>query len=233
MNPFALTPEEISALWLSVKVSLCAVAGMILPGIALGWLLARRQFRGKLLVETLLFMPLVLPPTVTGYLLLLAFGRNAGLGRWLRDSLGLSVAFSWKGAAIASAVMSFPLLVQAIRLSIAHIDPRLEQAAGTLGAKPLGAFLTVTLPLAMPGILTGTILGFARSLGEFGATITFVGNIEGETRTLPLAFFTYAQTPGGEEPAFRLVLISLTVAFAALIGSEILTRRAEKWLNGE
>ncbi len=229
----ALTPQEISALLLSLKVSLCAVAGMILPGIALGWLLARRRFRGKSLVETLLYLPLVLPPTVTGYLLLLAFGRNGWLGRWLHDSLGISVAFSWKGAAIASAVMSFPLLVQAIRLSMAHIDPRLEQAASTLGAGPARVFFTVTLPLAAPGLLAGTILGFARSLGEFGATITFVGNIEGSTRTLPLAFYTYSQTPGGEEPAFRLVLISLAVAFAALMGSDALSRRAERRLSGE
>lgn len=227
-----LTPAELSALLLSLQVSLWAVAGMLPPGILLAWLLARRRFRGKSIVETLLYLPLVLPPTVTGYLLLLAFGRKGWLGHALHQWFGLTIAFSWKGAAIASAVMSFPLLVQAIRLSMSQIEPRLEQAAGTLGASPLRVFCTVTLPLAAPGILTGTILGFARSLGEFGATITFVGNIEGETRTLPLAFFTYTQTPGGEEPAFRLVLISLAVAFAALMGSDVLTRRAERRLSG-
>jgi molybdate transport system permease protein len=228
-----LTPEEWSALSLSLRVSLWSVAIMLPPGVLLGWLLARRQFHGKSVVESVLYMPLVLPPTVTGYLLLLAFGRNGWLGRWLHDWLGITVAFNWKGAVLASAAMSFPLLVQAIRLSMSLIDPRLEQAASTLGAGPLRVFFTVTLPLAAPGLIAGAILGFARSLGEFGATITFVGNIDGETRTLPLAFFTYTQTPGGEESAHRLVLVALAVAFAALIGSEILTRRAERRLSGE
>ena len=227
-----LTPAELSALQLSLKVSLWSVAGMLPPGILLAWHLARKRFRGKALVETLLYLPLVLPPTVTGYLLLLAFGRHGWLGKLFHDWFGFSLAFHWKGAVIASAVMSFPLLVQAIRLSMSQIEPRLEQAASTLGASPLGVFFSITLPLALPGILTGTILGFARSLGEFGATITFVGNIEGETRTLPLALYTYTQTPGSEEPALRLVLISIAAAFAALIGSEILTRRAERRLNG-
>ncbi|SMF94260.1 molybdate transport system permease protein [Methylomagnum ishizawai] len=228
-----LTPEELSALWLSLKVSLCAVLAILPPGIGLGWLLARRRFPGKALIEAALQLPMVLPPVVTGYVLLLLFGRRGWLGPWLKDTFGLSVAFSWKGAAIAAAVMSFPLMVRSVRLSMSLIEPRLEQAASTLGAGPAGVFLTVTLPLALPGILTGAILGFARSLGEFGATITFVGNIEGETRTLPLALYTYTQTPDGDGPALRLVLISVATAFAALIGSEILTRRAERRLNGD
>jgi molybdate transport system permease protein len=228
-----LTPEEWSALALSLKVSVWCVAVVLPPGVLLGWLLARRQFRGKAAVEALVHMPMVLPPVVTGYVLLLGFGRNGWLGRWLHDWFGLSVAFSWKGAVIASAVMSFPLMVRAVRLAMSLIEPRLEQAASTLGAGPLRVFFTVTLPLAAPGLVTGAILSFARSLGEFGATITFVGNIEGETRTLPLALYTYTQTPGAEEPALRLVLISMAAAFAALIGSEMLTRRAEKRLSGE
>ena len=229
----ALTAEEWSALSLSLKVSLWCVAAVIPPGVLLGWLLARRQFRGKSVLEAIVHMPLVLPPVVTGYVLLLTFGRNGWLGHWLYDWFGISVAFTWKGAVIASAVMSFPLMVRAVRLSMSLIESRLEQAASTLGASPFRVFFTVTLPLATPGILTGAILSFARSLGEFGATITFVGNIENETRTLPLALYTYTQTPGTEEPAMRLVLIAMAAAFAALIGSEVLTRRAERRLSGE
>lgn len=228
-----LTAEERSALALSLQVSLCAVAALLPPGVLLGWLLARRQFPGKSVVEALVHLPMVLPPVVTGYVLLLTFGRNGWLGRWLNDVFGISVAFSWQGAAIASAVMSFPLMVRAVRLSMSLIDARLEQAAASLGASPLGVFFTITLPLASPGILTGAILSFARSLGEFGATITFVGNIVGETRTLPLALYTYTQMPGGDESALRLVVISLLVALAALIASELLTGRAERRLTGE
>ncbi|QSA96782.1 molybdate ABC transporter permease subunit [Methylococcus sp. EFPC2] len=227
-----LTEEEISALLLSLKVSLWAVAGMLPPGILLGWLLARRRFPGKSLLEATVHLPLVLPPTVTGYVLLLAFGRNGWLGGWLHDALGITFAFTWKGAAIAAAVMSFPLLVQAVKLAMSLVEPRLEQAAATLGAGPARVFMTVTLPLAFPGILTGTILSYARSVGEFGATITFVGNIAGETRTLPLAFFTYTQSVDGEEPAMRLVFISVALAFTALLGSEFLARRAERRLRG-
>lgn len=227
-----MTDEELSALALSLKVSLWAVAGMLLPGVLLGWLLARRRFPGKSLLEATIHLPLVLPPTVTGYVLLLAFGRNGWLGHWLHEVFGVILAFTWKGAAIAAAVMSFPLLVQAVKLAMSLVEPRLEQAAGTLGASPLRVFLTVTLPLASPGILTGTILSYARSVGEFGATITFVGNIAGETRTLPLAFFTYTQSVDGEAPALRLVFISIALAFAALLGSEFLARRAERRLRG-
>jgi molybdate transport system permease protein len=227
-----MTPEELSALLLSLKVSLWAVAGMLPPGVCLGWLLARRRFPGKSLVEATVHLPLVLPPTVTGYLLLLALGRKGWLGHWLYETFGLSLAFTWKGAAIAAAAMSFPLMVQAVKLAMSLVEPRLEQAASTLGASPLRVFLTVTLPLASPGILTGTILSYARSVGEFGATITFVGNIAGETRTLPLAFFTYTQAPDGEAPALRLVLISIALAYAALLGGEFLARRAERRLRG-
>jgi molybdate transport system permease protein len=227
-----LTPEELSALTLSLKVSLWAVAVMLPPGILLGWLLARRRFPGKALLEATLHLPLVLPPTVTGYMLLLAFGRNGWLGRWLHDALGVTLVFNWKGAVAAAAVMSFPLLVQSIKLAMSLVEPKLEHAARTLGANPLRIFFTITLPLASPGILTGTILGFARSVGEFGATITFVGNIAGETRTLPLAFFTYTQSVDGDEPAMRLVFISIALAFSALLGSDYLTRRAERRLHG-
>jgi molybdate transport system permease protein len=227
-----MTEEELSALRLSLKVSLWAVAGMLPPGILLGWFLARRRFPGKSLVESMVYLPLVLPPTVTGYLLLLIFGRHGWVGRWLNQTFGITLGFSWKGAAIAAAVMSFPLLVQAVKLAMRLVEPRLEQAAATLGASPVRVFLTVTLPLASPGILTGTILSFARSVGEFGATITFVGNVAGETRTLPLAFFTYTQSIDGDAPAVRLLFLSLALAFAALLGSEFLARRAERRLRG-
>ena len=228
-----LTDEESAALLLSLKVSLWAVAAMLPPGIALGWLLARRRFPGKSLVEAMVHLPLVLPPTVTGYCLLLLLGRNGWLGRWLAELFGITLSFNWKGAAAAAAVMSFPLLVQAVKLAMSLVEPRLEQAAATLGAGPTRVFLTVTLPLAAPGILTGTILSFARSVGEFGATITFVGNVEGQTRTLPLAFFTYTQSVDGEQPALRLLVISVLLAFAALLGSEWLGRRLQRRLAGE
>ena len=228
-----LSAEEFSALSLSIKIALWSVAAVLMPGIGLGWLLARRQFRGKVFLEAIVHIPLVLPPVVTGYVLLLGFGRNGWIGKWLDAWLGVQIAFTWKGAVIASAVMSLPLMVRAVRLSMSLIESRLEQAASTLGAGPLRVFFTVTLPLAAPGILTGAMLSFARSLGEFGATITFVGNIQGETRTLPLALYTYTQTPGADEPALRLVWISVAAAFAALFGSELITRRAERRLSGD
>jgi molybdate transport system permease protein len=226
-----LTPEELSALRLSLKVSCWSIGILLIPGVFLGWLLAKRQFWGKSIVEGVLHMPMVLPPVVTGYLLLLALGKNGIIGKWLYEGFGVTIAFTWKGAVLASAVMSFPLMVRAIRLSMSLVEPQLERAASTLGASPLTVFLTVTLPLAMPGVVMGSILAFARSLGEFGATITFVGNIQDETRTLPLALYTYTQVPGGEEPALRLVVISLVVAFGALIASEWLTQRMEKRLR--
>ncbi len=227
-----MSPAEAEALALSVRVASWSVALSLPPGIAVAWLLARGRFPGRTLLNGLVHLPLVLPPVVVGYLLLLAFGRRGPIGMWLESWFGIEVAFTWKGAAIAAGVMSFPLLVRAIRLSIEAIDPRLESAARTLGARPPWVFLTVTLPLAVPGIVTGVVLAFARSLGEFGATITFVSNIPGETRTLPLAVFTLLQSPGGEAAALRLAAIAFLVALAALIASEALARRARRRIVG-
>lgn len=230
-SPFQLTPEEISALGLSIKVGLWCVSVACVPGVLAGWVLARKNFFGKTILDGLLHLPLVLPPVATGYLLLLAFGNQGFIGKWLNEVLGVSVAFTWKGAVIASAVMGFPLMVRSVRLSMELVEPRLEEAARTLGAGPWRVFFTITLPLSLPGILTGLILAFARSLGEFGATITFVSNIVGETRTLPLAIFTYTQVPGGDEPALRLVALSVVLAFSALLASEIMARRVGKFLG--
>ncbi len=220
-----LTPEEWSALLLSLRVSGCSVLIMLVPGVGCAWLLARKRFPGKVLVDALIHLPLVVPPVVVGYLLLLSLGRRGWLGRWLHDGLGIEVAFTPKAAAIAAAVMGFPLLVRAVRLAMELVDIRIEQAARTLGASPWRVFLTITLPLSLPGVVAGVMLAFARSLGEFGATITFAGNIEGVTRTLPLAVYTYTQVPGGDAPAMRLVLISIGLALAALVASELLARR--------
>ncbi len=221
----ALTPLETEALALSLRVAFWSVLLSLPLGIAIAWLLARRDFLGKQLVNGLIHLPLVLPPVAIGYLLLLLLGRRGPLGIFLYETFGITVAFTWKGAAIASAVMAFPLMVRAIRLSIEAVDRRLEAAARTLGAGRARVFLTITLPLALPGVLTGAILGFARSLGEFGATIAFVSNIPGETRTLPLALYTLSQTAGGEAGALRLVVVSFLLAMAALIASELLARR--------
>lgn len=218
-----LSAEEWSVLLLSVKVALWCVAITVVPGVFLGWLLAKRSFPGRIVIDALVHLPLVIPPVVVGYLLLLTLRPSGWLGR-----LGLDLAFTWKAAAIASAVMALPLTVRAVRIAVELVDDRLEAAAATLGAGPWRVFWTVTLPLAMPGVLTGCILAFARSLGEFGATITVAGNIAGQTRTLPLAIFTAIQTPGGEVRAIRLTIISLIVAFAALLISEWLVRRAAR-----
>lgn len=226
------TPAELSALALSLKVALGCTLVVAAPAVFTGWWLARKDFPGKTLLDALVHLPLVLPPVVPGYLLLVLLGRNGVIGRWLDQEWGLRLAFTWKGAVIASAVMAFPLAVRAVRLAIALVDPRLEQAALTLGAHPARVFLTVTLPLAFSGVLTGLILAFGRSLGEFGATITFVGNIEGETRTLPLAIYTATQVPGGEQEAARLTLLSIALALAALAASEIIARRAQRKLHG-
>ena len=220
-----LTAEEWSALALSLRVSFWSVAIMLLPGIGVAWLLARKQFYGKVLLDALVHLPLVLPPVVVGYLLLMCFGRRGWIGGWLHENFGIDIAFTWKAAAIAAAVMGFPLLVRAVRLAIELVDVRIEQAARTLGASPWRVFITITLPLSLPGVLAGAVLAFARSLGEFGATITFAGNIEGVTRTLPVAVFTYTQVPGGDGPAMRLVLISVALSLIALVGSELLARR--------
>jgi molybdate transport system permease protein len=227
-----LTPIEAEALRLSLWVSGWAVVGSLPAGIAVAWVLARRNFPGKILLDGLVHLPLVLPPVVIGYTLLVLMGRNGLLGSLLQKYLGLSFGFNWKGAALASAVMAFPLLVRAVRLSIESVDQGLEAAARTLGARPLRVFFTVTLPLIMPGLLAGLILSFARSLSEFGATITFVSNIPGQTRTLPLALYTLTQVPGGEAGALRLCIISVLLALLALIGSDLLARHIGRRLRG-
>ncbi len=216
------------ALLLSAKVAVFCTLVICIPGVAVAWLLAKQSFLGKSLLDGLVHLPLVLPPVIPGFLLLLLLGNQGLIGKWLQTTFGISVAFTWVGAVIASAVMGFPLMVRSSRLAISQVDTGLEVAAQSLGAHPLRVFFTVTLPLAMPGIVTGLILAFSRSLGEFGATITFVGNIEGETRTLPLAIYTYTQLPGGDAIAMRLVIISMTIALGALMLSEILERRATK-----
>ena len=226
-----LTSGEVVALTLSLKVAVAAVLCSLPFGIAVAWVLARVDFRGKIAVDALVHLPLVVPPVVVGYLLLLLLGRRGPLGAFLHDVLGITIAFTWKGAAVASAVMAFPLMVRAIRLSLETMDPRYEMAAETLGASSWRVFLTVTLPLILPGVLTGTVLAFGRSLGEFGATITFVANIPGETRTLPLALYTLAQTPGNEWPAARMMIISLVLAIAALMASEIVSHRLSRRLG--
>ncbi|MDP7546873.1 MAG: molybdate ABC transporter permease subunit [Alphaproteobacteria bacterium] len=223
-----LSPLEIEALSLSLKVAVWAVVCSLLPGIAIAWLLARREFPGKALLDGVVHLPLVLPPVALGYLLLVLFGRNGPLGAWLHDWFGISLVFSWRGAALAAAVMAFPLLVRAIRLSMEAVDRRLETAARTLGARPWRVFLTITLPLTTPGILTGLLLAFVRCLGEFGATITFAANVPGETRTLPLALYTALQVPGGEADATRLALFSVALAVAALVASQYLARQLSK-----
>ena len=223
---------EVAALVLSVKVAMFCTLLVAIPGVLVAWLLARRSFYGKSVLDGLVHLPLVLPPVVPGFLLLVLLGNNGLIGRWLHDTFGISVAFTWIGAVLASAVMTFPLMVRAVRLAIVQVDQGLEVAAQTLGAGPIRTFFTVTLPLAMPGVITGLILAFSRSLGEFGATITFVGNIEGETRTLPLAIYTYTQMPGGETPAVRLVVLSVVIALAALMASDMLERKARQRFTG-
>lgn len=222
----AITPEEMVAIKLSLRVATVAVVMSLPVAIGVAYVLSRGNFRGKILLDGLVHMPLVLPPVVTGYVLLILFGRRGALGAFLEQTFGLVLSFRWTGAALAAAVMSFPLMVRAIRLALDSIDRRSEEAAATLGASPLWVFATVTLPLAVPGIIAGTVLAFAKALGEFGATITFVSNIPGETQTIPAAIYTYTQTPGGEAGAFRLSLIAMMLAFAALIVSEVLIRRS-------
>jgi molybdate transport system permease protein len=224
----ALTPLEREALGLSLTVAFWSALASRPFGLATAWLLARREFFGKALLNVLVHLPLVVPPVVVGYLLLLLLGRRGPLGAWLYETFGLSLAFTWKGAALAAAVMAFPLMVRAMRLSLEAVDRRLEAAARTLGARRFEVFVTVTLPLMSPGILAGAILAFARSLGEFGATITFVSNIPGETRTLPLALFSLTQTPDGEAGALRLTVIAAVLALAALAASEFLARRIRR-----
>ncbi|MEM8700737.1 MAG: molybdate ABC transporter permease subunit [Pseudomonadota bacterium] len=232
MNLFDLQPDEWQALLLTLKVAAVALAVSLPVAVLVAYLLARFRFPGHGLVNALVHLPLVLPPVVTGYVLLLMFGRKGPVGAFLYDTFGISFAFSWTGAALAAAVMAFPLIVRPIRLSFEAVDPKLEEAAKSLGARRIIAFFTVTLPLALPGILGGAILGFAKAMGEFGATITFVSNIPGETRTLALALYTATQTPSGDLAAFRLTIIAAFVAFAALIASELLARHLRSRLGG-
>ena len=223
------TPEEWTAIVLSLKVALTATLCALPPAIAAAYLLARRDFWGKALFDAAVHLPLVLPPVVTGYALLLAFGRRGWFGGFLADTLGVVFAFRWTGAALASGIMGFPFLVRAARLSFEAVDRRLEQAAATLGAGRWRVFLTITLPLAAPGILAGMVLCFAKALGEFGATITFVSSIPGETQTLSSAIYTQVQTPGGDTAALRLTLVAVALTVAALIASNYLSRRAQSW----
>ena len=227
-----LTPAEWTAILLSIRVAVIATLISTPLGIAAAWLLARRDFWGKAFVDALIYLPLVLPPVVTGYLLLLTFGKRGMVGSFLSDYFGIVFAFRWTGAALACGVMSFPLLVRPIRLSIEAVDRKLEQASSTLGASPWKVFATVTLPLAMPGVLAGMVLGFAKAIGEFGATITFVSNIPGETQTISSAIYSLIQTPDGDTAALRLVIISISIAVAALIASEWFARRATLRLHG-
>ena len=220
-----LSPEEWTAIWLSLKVSTVATLVSLPFGIAIALILARGRFFGRTLLDGIVHLPLVMPPVVTGYLLLLAFGRKGPLGAFFEQTFGLVFAFRWTGAALACGIMGFPLMVRAIRLSIESIDRKLEQAASTLGAGRALVFLTVTLPLALPGILAGVVLSFARALGEFGATITFVSNIPGQTQTVPSAIYALIQTPDGDAAALRLTLISIAISLAALVLSEFLARR--------
>jgi molybdate transport system permease protein len=226
-----LSADEWQALALSARVAICAMLLCLPTGIAIGWLMARREFTGKWILDTLVQLPMVLPPVVPGYFLLLMFGTRGPIGRWLLDTFGIVIAFTWKGAVLASAVMAFPLMVQPVRLAYRMIDVRLEQAAKTLGATPWRAFATITLPLAIPGIIAGSVLCFSRSLGEFGATMAFVGNIPGETRTLPLAIYSYTHVPNGDAAAMRLALLSIALALGALATSHWINRRAERVLG--
>jgi molybdate transport system permease protein len=227
-----MSREEIDIILLSLKVALWSVMVSLPFALLAAHVLARRNFPGKSLADAIVHLPLVLPPVVVGYALLLLLGRRGPLGSVLEDWFGIVVAFRWTGAAIACAVMGFPLMVRAIRLSIEAIDPKLEAAAQTLGAGRLGVLFTITLPLALPGIITGVLLSFARSLGEFGATITFVSNIPGETRTLPLAIYALTQSPGGDAAAMRLCVLSVILSIAALLASETLVRRASRRVLG-
>jgi molybdate transport system permease protein len=228
-----LTPDEWNAVRLSIKVATVAMVASLPPGILVALVLARGQFWGKTLLNGLVHLPLILPPVVTGYLLLLTFGKRGPAGAFLAEHFGIVFSFRWTGAALACGVMGFPLMVRAIRLSIEAVDRRMEAAAGTLGANPLWVFGTITLPLILPGLIAGAILSFAKAMGEFGATITFVSNIPNETQTLPSAIYTFTQVPGGDEGALRLTLISIIISMAALVASEVLARRVGRRMDIE
>ena len=230
---FDLNPQEWTAVALSLRIALVATLVSLPFGIAVATLLARKEFWGKSLLDAVVHLPLVLPPVVTGYLLLITFGRKALAGAFLAEHFGIVFSFRWTGAALACGVMAFPLMVRAIRLSVEAIDRRLEDAAATLGARPAWGFLTVTLPLTLPGIIAGMMLAFARALGEFGATITFVSNIPGETQTISAAIYSLTQVPGGDVAALRLVGVAVFISFAALLAAEFFARRAQQRLHGE
>ncbi len=220
--------QELDALSLSAQVAAWATVICLPLAVALAWVMARYYFRGKFIVEALLQLPMVLPPVVLGYLLLVTFGTQGVVGAWLLEHFAIRLAFNWKGAVLASMVMAFPLMVQPIRLAFQLIDHRLEQAAATLGAKPWQVFLSISLPLSLPGIMIGSVLCFSRSLGEFGATMTFVGNIPGETQTIPLALYSFIQQPDGEQAALRLVMLSITLALAALMANYYVMQRYQQ-----
>ncbi|MDX8467544.1 molybdate ABC transporter permease subunit [Mesorhizobium sp. VK23B] len=228
-----LNPDEWNAVRLSIKVATVAMIASLPPGILIALLLARGRFWGKTLLNGLVHLPLILPPVVTGYLLLLTFGRRGPAGAFLAEHLGIVFSFRWTGAALACGVMGFPLMVRAIRLSIEAVDRKMEAAAGTLGAHPLWVFATITLPLILPGLIAGAILSFAKAMGEFGATITFVSNIPNETQTLPSAIYTFTQVPGGDAGAIRLTLISIVISMVALVASEVLARRVGRRMDIE
>src|ERR1700757_4057613 len=227
-----LSPEEVTAVQLSLRVAFWAMTTSLVPGVLVALVLARGRFWGKSFIDGLVHLPLVMPPVVTGYALLLLLGRRGPLGQFLDEHLGIVFAFRWTGAALACAIMGFPLMVRAIRLSIEAVDRRLEDAAATLGAGPVRVLLVVPLPLSLPGIIAGMILSFARSMGEFGATITFVSNIPGETQTLPSAIYSLTQIPGGDAGALRLTLISIAISMIALLAAEFLARRLSRFLPG-
>ncbi len=228
-----LGPQEWQAVALSLRVAFWATVFSLPFAVVVALLLARGRFAGRQILNGVVHLPLILPPVATGYLLLLTFGRRAPLGRFLEEAFGLVFAFRWTGAALAAAVMAFPLMVRAIRLAVEAVDPKLEEAAGTLGASRVWIFLTVTLPLILPGILAGSVLAFAKAMGEFGATITFVSNIPGETRTLPTAIYAFLQVPGGEQSALRLVAVSVAVAMAALLVSEFVATRVARRIGAK
>ncbi|MCY1665518.1 molybdate ABC transporter permease subunit [Rhizobium sp. SL86] len=228
MNAWTLSAEEWTAIELSLRVALVATLASLPFGVLIAYVLARGRFWGKSLLNGLVHLPLILPPVVTGYILLILFGRRGPIGAFLDQSLGIVLSFRWTGAALACAVMGFPLMVRSIRLSIEAVDQKLEEAAGTLGASPLFVFLTVTLPLILPGVIAGMILAFAKAMGEFGATITFVSNIPGETQTLSAAIYTFTQVPGGDAGALRLTLIAIAISMTALLVSEWLARLVAK-----
>jgi molybdate transport system permease protein len=233
MDWMTLSPEEWTAVRLSLRVALVATLASLPLGILIAMVLARGRFWGLSLLNGLVLLPLILPPVVTGYILLILFGRRGPIGSFLADNFGIVLSFRWTGAALACAVMGFPLMVRAIRLSAEAVDQRLEEAAGTLGANRLWVFVTVTLPLMAPGIIAGMILCFAKAMGEFGATITFVSNIPGETQTLPSAIYTFTQVPGGDAGALRLTFVSILIAMLALVGSEMMARRMNRRLDVE